>query len=263
MTLKFTEKVQTRYGIMYVPQNDDVIGRSLRVYGEWAEEEIRVLSSFISNRSEIIDVGANIGTHALGFAALSPCVTINCFEAQNDVSLILAANIGLNQIKNAKVFNCVVGSEIGVEFISPNDLSKSSNIGAFRVSSGGEFPILKVPLDSFNFKNRISLIKIDVEGAEVDVLRGALKLIERDSPTIFCEVLGLKEAREILNVLKSFPYRFFSLITNPYNQKNYRGVTQNIWTRHEAGILAVNIDNISPKLPLISEDLSCFSKILI
>ena len=53
--------------IFYFPQ-DDPIGKSLAMYGEWAEPEIEFLSTFIGLGSAIIDVGAYLGTHTLAFS---------------------------------------------------------------------------------------------------------------------------------------------------------------------------------------------------
>ena len=59
--------LECRYGRMLVFASDEVIGRSLVLYGEWAEHELRCLRPYIRPGSTVIDVGAYIGTHALPF----------------------------------------------------------------------------------------------------------------------------------------------------------------------------------------------------
>ena len=66
------ERVTTRYGRLFVASKDSVIGRSLKVYGEWAEPEIDAYSALLSDGETIIDVGANIGTHSVALASRFP-----------------------------------------------------------------------------------------------------------------------------------------------------------------------------------------------
>ena len=63
------QRVTTRYGRLYVAAGDTVIGRSLQLYGEWAEHEINSYSALLSDGDTIVDVGANIGTHSVALAS--------------------------------------------------------------------------------------------------------------------------------------------------------------------------------------------------
>ena len=62
------QRYDCRYGTMLTLPSDNVIGKSLRIYGEWAEHELSILRSFISPGATVVDVGANIGTHTLPFS---------------------------------------------------------------------------------------------------------------------------------------------------------------------------------------------------
>ena len=73
---------RTRYGEMWYFARDEVIGRSLEQYGEWAEHEISLLSGYIVPETLVIDIGANIGTHTLAFARRHPSAAVIGFEAQ-------------------------------------------------------------------------------------------------------------------------------------------------------------------------------------
>jgi len=57
-----------RHGDMIFNVHDQHIGRSLDLYGEWAESELELLALFIKPGDVVVDVGANIGTHAVFFA---------------------------------------------------------------------------------------------------------------------------------------------------------------------------------------------------
>jgi hypothetical protein len=53
---------------------------------------------------------------------------------------------------------------------------------------------------------RVDLIKIDVEGAELDVLRGSQRILKDYHPKIICECLSKKSEKEIRKLLKKFKY---------------------------------------------------------
>ena len=58
----YTALVMARHGLFVVNVNDMYIGASLMMYGEWSEEELRVMQLNLEANSSIVDVGANIGT---------------------------------------------------------------------------------------------------------------------------------------------------------------------------------------------------------
>src|SRR5882724_1205654 len=62
------EVLHCRRGTMLAFRSDQVIGRSLRLYGEWSEHELSYLRPYVPVGTTVIDVGAHIGTHALAFA---------------------------------------------------------------------------------------------------------------------------------------------------------------------------------------------------
>src|SRR4051812_35993366 len=97
--------ISTRYGDVYVPDKDTVIGRSMRLYGEWAEHEISVLSSRLTNGPAIVDVGANIGTHALAFASRFPSSQVLALEPQSFPYSLLASSARLNGYENITPLN--------------------------------------------------------------------------------------------------------------------------------------------------------------
>jgi len=60
-----------RYGNILTPQENDLIAKSIQIYGEWAQNEIDTLNFFIREGDSILDVGAFIGTHSLAFSNLT------------------------------------------------------------------------------------------------------------------------------------------------------------------------------------------------
>src|SRR6185369_1212467 len=84
----------TRYGALRVINSDDIISKSLRLYGEWAQLEIEIVSSFLSPGQVVIDVGAYIGTHSLAFSkAVGTSGRVLAFEPREPIAAILQDNI--------------------------------------------------------------------------------------------------------------------------------------------------------------------------
>ena len=147
-----------------------------------------------------IDCGANIGVHSIEWAKLmTGWGSVLSIEAQERIYYALAGNIAINNCLNAVAVHGAVSSESGVMQIpSPNYLVPSS-FGSLelREKSGNEFigqpidyknlvNVRKIALDEFGLP-RVDLIKIDVEGMEMEVLAGAARTIERNRPIMLIE----------------------------------------------------------------------------
>ena len=147
-----------------------------------------------------IDCGANIGVHTIEWAkTMTSWGSVLSIEAQERIYYALAGNIAVNNCFNAIALNAAVSSESGVMQIpSPNYLVPSS-FGSLelRQRTGNEFigqpidyqnmvNVRKLMLDEFNLP-RVDLIKIDVEGMEMEVLEGTAKTIERCRPIMLIE----------------------------------------------------------------------------
>jgi FkbM family methyltransferase len=172
-----------RNGLMLYNINDTSIGRSLEFYGEWCQGELDLLKPYIKKNSLIIDAGANIGTHTLFFAAHAKKVL--AFEPQRLPFQLLNGNLSLNRLTNVQTFQNALGSKkeiLHIPFLSPE---KETNFGANRLSAAGE-EIAVLTIDSLELP-RCDLIKIDVEGFELKVLKGAQATIKKFHPILFVE----------------------------------------------------------------------------
>jgi FkbM family methyltransferase len=155
-----------------------------------------------------IDCGANIGVHTIEWAKMmTNWGSVLSIEAQERIYYALAGNIAINNCFNAVAVNAAISSESGVMQIpSPNYLVPSS-FGSLelRQSAGNEFigqqidyqnmvNVRKLMLDEFNLP-RVDLIKIDVEGMEIEALAGAAKTIERCRPIMLIEKIKADAAQ--------------------------------------------------------------------
>lgn len=88
---------QGRRGIFVFNRNDRFIGRSIDLYGEWCESEIELLLGFIRSGDTVVDVGANIGTHTVTFAAIvGHAGSVLAFEPQPSSFQLLCGNVAIN-----------------------------------------------------------------------------------------------------------------------------------------------------------------------
>jgi FkbM family methyltransferase len=149
-----------------------------------------IQENYIQN-TNIIDLGGNIGTTTLLMSeVLSDNSNIYTFEPM--YSDILLKNILDNNLLNkVKLYPYGVGNKLEVLKIKNFDYNLTNNFGAFSIIENvdNSFESLEIhitPLDIYNFEN-VSLIKIDVENMEIEVLEGAINLLKRCKPTIIIE----------------------------------------------------------------------------
>ena len=147
-----------------------------------------------------IDCGANIGVHTIEWAKLmTGWGSVLSIEAQERIYYALAGNIAINNCFNALAVHGAVSSESGVMQIPNPNYFVPSSFGSLelRQRSNNEFigqpidyqnmvNVRKLTLDEFGLP-RVDLIKIDVEGMELEALEGGAKMIERSRPIMLIE----------------------------------------------------------------------------
>jgi FkbM family methyltransferase len=170
-----------------------------------------------------VDCGANIGVQTVEWAKyMTGWGTVLAFEAQERIYYALAGNVAINNCFNARVVNAAVSNRSGTMKIpQPNYLANAS-FGSLelkriertefigQVIDYSEDKMVDVPmvhLDAFNFP-RLDLLKIDVEGMELEVIEGAAKCISEHRPIMFVEILKT-DAEALRARLESFGYLVF------------------------------------------------------
>jgi len=147
-----------------------------------------------------IDCGANIGVHTIEWAkAMTGWGSVLSIEAQERIYYALAGNIAINNCFNAIAVHGAVSNESGIMQIPNPNYFVPSSFGSLelRQRSGNEFigqpidyqntvNVRKLMLDEFGLP-RVDLIKIDVEGMELEALEGAARTVERSRPIMLIE----------------------------------------------------------------------------
>ncbi len=212
-----------KHGLMMYLKNDMFIGRSLDVYGEWYDPEIQLLSQVIKKNNLIIDIGANIGAHTVPFAKLVGSEgMVLAFEPQRLLHGILSANMLLNNLYNVKCYHQAVGrtaGELNIPFLDPNAEQNFGIFNAFGHADGDIVPLIR--LDDLRLP-RCDLIKIDVEGAEADVLAGGEMLIKHFRPALFVENNHSESAYKVNMEIMRLGYRGYWTFGMIYNRNNFR-----------------------------------------
>jgi FkbM family methyltransferase len=169
----------------------------------------------------LFDVGANDGLYTYPFAALGwPAVA---FEPQPSCVEYLRLTCELNGFSKVEVMQCVVDEQEADAvpfFVSESSwVSSLSRDHVEQFEPAHQIERRAVTIDGYCEQHAVapSFLKIDVEGAELRVLRGASETLARATPDLFIEVLTADERkREIWELLQRFGYSVF-LITGDRN----------------------------------------------
>ncbi len=172
-----------------------------------SEPEYARLGEWVAAGDWVIDVGANVGHYT---AQLSRLVGVTgrvlAFEPVPETFELLAANMAAVGARNVTLFNVAASAQIGaIGMTLPKFSSGLTNYYRAGITSDdSELKILTLSLDSVMPPARVTLIKIDVEGHELQALKGMRELLRRDLPRLIVEDVS----KEVETFLKSLGYAF-------------------------------------------------------
>jgi FkbM family methyltransferase len=144
-----------------------------------------------------VDVGASIGNHSLWFAAICG---LNVIAVEPLDFKRLEENVALNPDLDIEVWPFGLGDR----------LYTGEVVGAPAHVIGDTFPTEGVRirrLDDLNLSAPLSLLKVDIEGMEPQMIRGGIETIRRDRPLIFAEAIKPAAHRRVAAVLEPLGYR--------------------------------------------------------
>ena len=181
----------------------------------WEPETLLVFRRLVAEAEVFVDVGANKGVFSLVALASSPRLRVEAFEPVDRVRAALISNLGRNGwLDRATVHDIALSDRAGTaDFLVPTGALPSSGhlaSAAYRSSSGTVTTVPVEPLDDV-VTGRVDLIKIDVEGAEDAVLRGARRILAEERPVLVVECLPEGPYEQVQSELVSHGYRFAHL----------------------------------------------------
>ncbi len=198
------------------------IGTSFDLYGEYSESEVAVMRSFVRPGFVVIDVGANIGSLTVPLAQMvGENGRVYAIESHAENFNILCANLALNDLKNTKPINAFVASSADVDTASPvwgEHAFVSKTWGAPFIS-----------LDQLEL-SECALLKVNVDGKELDVLRSGEMLLERFRPILYLENdVQAASADLIAFIQRDIGYDLYWHPAPLFNETNYFANSLNHW----------------------------------
>lgn len=212
-------------------------------WGFYEKSEYELYNNLLSDGMTILDVGANIGWYSLLWGKKFLNSKIHAFEPIPDIYKYLSTNLVINGINNVIPHGFGLSDQNAVLsfYFNPMITGLSSSQNVLRYSGVKEIQCNVQTLDSFSNSLKIKpvdLIKCDVEGAELSVLKGAIETIKRDAPMIVLELFhewscAFDYYPDVpIEILKNMGYRcflplngrleeMFQYVPNEYGRQNY------------------------------------------
>lgn len=221
------------FGNQYlVFKGNDLISNALRNGGY--ETEVFALAQSILKRHQdgvVLDIGANLGSFTVPLAKTNPNFTFHAFEPQRIIYYQLCANIFVNGLDNVHCHQFGLSDKRDRIELTVPDYAVETNIGAFSIdkevreteyecpTQGKKETMVVFPLDDGQHKN-VRLIKIDVEGHELEALEGSTKtILNNNYPPIIFEAWNWKpwfepKRKELFKFLEKMGYEIIQGINS-------------------------------------------------
>ncbi len=202
------------YGLRFLyPARDDTIGASLRDHGEFARPESDLICAYLAaSPGAFVDVGANIGAICLPVAKAHPGLEVIAIEAHRGLHGVLSANALNNGLYNVQPWHAAAGAQASIVQFPAHPLSAKGNFGALKVGLADHRTegVQMVTLDD-RAPPHTRFIKIDVEGFEPEVLKGARATIATTRPAWFLEANAENDAlaRQTMATFLAAGYRLY------------------------------------------------------
>lgn len=253
------ELTDTRHGVMLANPNDVYMGLALLLYGECCEIELQMLLALAHRPGLVIEVGANMGIHTIPLAAQLAKQDRNliAFEPQTVIFQQLCANLALNGLMNVRALPYACGSENGPLMFEVPDYRKIGNFGATSMTDSIASPsrqeiVQCVRLDAIVGEGDVGLIKIDVEGHELEVLKGCEGIFSRCHPFVYVENDRVEKSQALIEWLLSRDFRLWWHCPPLFNPANFRQVAENCYAK----ILSFNMLAIHRSIEIPVEGLT-------
>ena len=229
---QFNRMKQCRHGLMLYNIHDDCVGRSLDLYGEFSQSETDLFQHFLRPGDFVLDVGANIGCHTLHFAkAVGPTGKVLAFEPQRILFQTLCANMALNSVTNVYCYQVGLADKQGTMQTPPVNYAAGNNFGGLSL---GQYPngeiVEVIRLDNFKLPS-CRLIKLDVEGMELQALQGASALLEKHKPVLYVENDRAENSDALIRHIDAAGYAMHWHYPPMYNPDNFLKNPTNVFGR--------------------------------
>lgn len=230
------------------PKNGSV-DKEIYVHGVYEIEILRLLRKYINEHSVCLDIGSNIGQHALFMAKVAKKGKVYAFEPIKSLAEQIIKSKERNNLNNMEIENIGLSDKNEEVVIHINNLNFGMSTIIPREDFSAEETIsTRIFTDFWNDRSRIDVVKIDVEGFEYQVLCGMEKCLRKYSPIILFEFSPIFykkiniQSNKILELLFDIGYRLFDIEKD--NKEITRGTVHSflLSTPHQTNILCLPND---------------------
>lgn len=200
LAIRETERIQKKKLIFYIRsrevrfylpdvgiRNGDFIQNQIYLEQDYFDiDQLMEIRKYIKPGAVILDIGTNIGNHAIFFAKECQAAKVYCFEPTKKTFGILKRNIQINHLEDVlDAKNIALGDQDTKADVICVD---EKNCGGNRVNKNSDGEVEMEMLDHISIPEKIDFIKIDVEGFEYEVLAGGTAVIAEHKPLIYVEI---------------------------------------------------------------------------
>jgi len=225
---------------------------------EFEKKETDAWLALTNENSTILDIGSNFGYYSLLSAGKFSSCKVHAFEPAPETFQRLVDNISLNSYKNIQVYNLGVSLNPGffALYLANDDNSGMTSLSMPDSFSGREVEVEVVNMDDFikekDIKN-IDLVKIDVEGNELNVLRSMQSIITTSNPIIFIELLNNQLNKFGHSITQTFD--FFKINNYKCYEINKQGELKLIEQPKDIGLaICIHADKIQSVITIIEKN---------
>lgn len=225
-----THQVETRYGFRMCVNRRDAIKWCIYYFGQFEPRISRAFVNFLRPGDTMIDIGGNVGYHALLAAkCVGPTGRVLTFEPSTRNFAELSDNVALNALANVEAIRAAVSDEPGIVDLYFGGDNAQGDTTLFPSERRGNAERVEAisfaEIATMSDLKQVALIKIDVEGAEGHVIRGMTPFLSQLSLAcvIFLEISPGNAGRGE-DLLAAFFERGFEArtIENEYNPNFFR-----------------------------------------
>ena len=185
-------RVTTQAGDVFEADLSSTLEWQLWAFGRYEEHLAELFGHLVRPGDRCVDVGANVGVHTVRLARLADRDgEVIAIEPDPEVARRARRNIALNGLSNVRVIDAAASARAGQMPLyrpSPRDTNRArASLMHYRYLTGPTTTVPVVTIDDLCAGAPVALIKIDVEGHEAAVVRGAADTIARHAPSIVFE----------------------------------------------------------------------------
>lgn len=198
-------------------RGDVFVSRAIEDWSSWEASNTALLVNMLRSPADFVDIGANIGWFTLVAAhVLARGGQVHSFEPDPAHLSKLRVNVSANHLDNVTINDCALADRTGEATLYLNEVNRGDNSLLPNSDRSGSTSVQVRRLDEYEGLSRARplVVKLDVQGSEIDVLNGARTLLTSypEEIVLFCEVspsalaVGGRRTAELAALLDTFGF---------------------------------------------------------